>query len=596
MNNMPSHYLDVLPAHPRPQPLESLNSYLKRIACANGIHHIATFSHLAGMREPNRWLELTPALEYGQLGTVTCCSDRELLAMTVFFLGRKFGREQSLGRFLAPNLAQHQRWCPECLAEQGYVKLPWSFVHLSGCPQHGIRLLNACPHCQRALHLKSASLLLFHCPHCAGDLRESDAVELTEPQGQQCQRDWDDLAYLLTAQIWDEQFAVMAAFRQRLGFLRRASGMEAKQFAGLLGLRPRILVALENETASGCGETFDDYLRYVQQLGWVLSDVFRDSAAAGYLHKDDLYAEELLRRAQAAIRQLNAACVPVTQKRVGALLAYEPSALRRYAQIHQLLHNEAAIRDQRTREYEEDLCRRMQQVIQVLNAKGERLTKRKVGLLVGHDPKQIQKFYPDAYRLLTDAVTTYQRQKPLRQAQLLRQVERALAEFREREEAITQKTMAQSLGISERQLATYPGVCARIAEQQRQVHEAWLGALKQRIAGELECLTAQAIFISRGKLAQRLSIADHWFEQYPELMALWRAFDDAQRLRRETDLLARTQAAIDACQAQHVPLTLRRIAALLGLSRTALKRYPRVFALLSVHGLVHTNPDAQLLI
>ena len=359
------HYLDTLPAHPRPQPLESLNSYLKRVACANGIYHVNTFAHLTGIREPRRLLELTPAPDYGQLGEITQCTDGELLAMTVYFLGRKFGREQSLGRFLAPQLAPYQRWCPACLAEQGYAQLPWSFLHLSGCPQHGLRLLEACPHCQRALRFTSASLALHRCPHCAGDLRQSDGVQLTEPEGQQCQHDWDDLAYLLTPQTWDadDQSPVMAAFRQRLGFLRRASGVEAKRFARLLGLRPRILVALENETASGCGETFDDYLRYAQRLGWVLSDVFRDSAAAGYLHKDDLYAAELLRRTHVAIHQLKAAQVPVTQKQVGALLAYEPSALRKYPSIYQLLNTEAAICDQRTREYEEDLCQRMQQVI-----------------------------------------------------------------------------------------------------------------------------------------------------------------------------------------------------------------------------------------
>jgi hypothetical protein len=107
MNEMlSSAYLDVLPAHPRPQPLESLNSYVKRIACANGIHHLNTFSHLTGVREPKHWLELRPAPDYGQLGTVTCCTDTELLVMTVYFLGHKFGREQSLGRFLAPNLSR----------------------------------------------------------------------------------------------------------------------------------------------------------------------------------------------------------------------------------------------------------------------------------------------------------------------------------------------------------------------------------------------------------------------------------------------------------------------------------------------------------
>ena len=228
-----------------------------------------------------------------------------------------------------------------------------------------------------------------------------------------------------------------------------------------------------------------------------------------------------------------------------------------------------------------------------MNAKRERVTKRQVGLLVGHDPKQIQKFYPDAYQILTKAVTTYQRQKPLRQAQQLRQVEQALAAFRERGEAVTQKTMAQQLDISESQLATYPQICARVAKQQRQVHEEWLGALKQRIMSEMECLTAQAVFISRGKLAQRLSMADYWFEQYPELMALWRAFDEAQRLRRETNLVARTQAAISACQMEQVSLTFRTVSDRVGLARASMKRYPRVLALLQAYNLVHPtiSPD-----
>lgn len=43
---------------------------------------------------------------------------------------------------------------------------------------------------------------------------------MTEPEWQQCQCDWDDLAYLLTPQPWeaDTQSLVMAAFRQRLSF------------------------------------------------------------------------------------------------------------------------------------------------------------------------------------------------------------------------------------------------------------------------------------------------------------------------------------------------------------------------------------------
>ena len=43
---MSASYRDVLPAHPQPEPLESLNSYIRRLATANRIQHIHNFAHL----------------------------------------------------------------------------------------------------------------------------------------------------------------------------------------------------------------------------------------------------------------------------------------------------------------------------------------------------------------------------------------------------------------------------------------------------------------------------------------------------------------------------------------------------------------------
>lgn len=399
----------------------------------------------------------------------------------------------------------------------------------------------------------------------------------------------------MTLQEWQQEPSrrVAEAVRQRLGFLRRASGLQAQQVAKALRVRKNSVLAIENETCSGIGKTLHDYLRFVGYLGLKLSDIFRESAEAGYIHKDDLYATEMLHRTQTAISQLKTGDVSVTQKHVGEILGYEPSALRKYPLVHDLLRTEAQIRDKRTPEHEDEMCQQIQEVIQALNAKRERVTKRKVGLLVGCDPKQIQNFYPHAYRILTDAVTAYQRQKPLRTARLLQQVEQALVVFRKRGDAITQKVIAQHLGISESQLASYPEACARIAEQQQEMHEAWLGALKRRLADEMKILTAQNIFVSRGKLAQRLAIADHWFEQYPELMVMWRAFDQAQHLRREADLVARTQAAIFACQAEQIPLTFRKVAEHVGMERGSMKRYPCVLAVLQAHHLVRTKPVAD---
>jgi transcriptional regulator with XRE-family HTH domain len=595
MDTLTHSYLDLLPAHPRPLPLESLHSYLKRLAHLNGIHHIQTFAHFTGLRQPKRLLALHVPPGFGQLGRVTGCTEDELLALTTHFLACKFGREQTPGRFLARSVVQCLRWCPDCLKQQAYYPLLWNFLYLPGCPTHGISFLDVCPHCQQSIALNAAALSLQTCPHCRGDLCQADAEPLTDDEQQLSHQYEDELTYLLTRQEWqqDPSRRVAEAARQRLGFRRRASGFQAQQVAQALSVRKKSVLAIENETRSGIGETLHDYLRFVDYLGLKLSHVFRESAEAGYIHKDELFAEELLHRTRKVIWQLKADAVPVTQKQVGERLGYEHSALRKYPQVHDLLQTEAHIRDQRTPEHEEELCQHIHQHIQRLNAKQERVTKRKVGLLVGYDPKQIQHFYPRAYRILTDAVTAYQHQKPWREAQFLHQLERVLTALRQRGVAMTQIVVADHLGISESQLANYPQACARIAEQQQQSHEAWFGALKRRIADEMEILTTRNILMSRGKLAQHLAIGDHLFEQYPELMTMWRTFDDEQRLQRESEMVARTLAAIFACQAEQIPLTFRTVSDRVGLARASLKRYPRVLAILQAHHLVRTKPVAD---
>lgn len=587
----PAFYLDVLPAHPRPRPLEALHSYVKRIARANGIHHVQTLSHFSQLSEPKRLLALHAPPSFGQLGKVTRCSEMELLALTTHFLACKFGREQTPGRFLARSVVKSLRWCPACLAQDGYYPLPWHFLRIPGCPEHGIRFLEVCPHCQQPIALRTSSLAFDTCPHCHGDLCCASAQPLTNDERQAARQQWAEQVYLLTPQDWeaDSSRQVAAAARQRFGFLRRATGIEAHRLATILSVRKTVVLAIENETRSGLGETLQDYLDYADYLGLRLGDVFRASAEAGYIHKDTLFADEMLRRTQVAIQQLKADDVPVTQKSVGDLMDYEPSALRNYPRIHELLQTEALIRDKRTPLHEGRVCQHIRQVVDNLNENGERVTQRKVGLRVGYDPKQIQKFYPRAYRLLMDAVTTYQRGKPLREAALLRDVQSAVALFRQRGDLITQKAIAHHLGVTDTRLRNCSAVRLLIMEQTGQSRQQWLDDWIQRMSEFMEQRLREKTVISRSRLTEQLGMADHWFDRYPELMTLWRTFDEAQRQQRESDLVDRTRAAICACQTEGILLSFRNVSERVGLERATMKRYPRVLALLQAHNLVRTT-------
>lgn len=184
----------VLPLHPRPQPLESLTSYITRLAEANGLQSINELGALAGgmrlsslKRRPDY-----PAAAYPGLAQITGVPSERWFSMTFFPLVQHFGRSMHphpLHRFLAGSLSPFLRYCPICLAEHtpAYYSLLWRFLVLPGCIEHAAGLLDQCGHCGSPLPLLRPLLQFVKCPTCQGDLRTcepsplgSDVLALTE--------------------------------------------------------------------------------------------------------------------------------------------------------------------------------------------------------------------------------------------------------------------------------------------------------------------------------------------------------------------------------------------------------------------------------
>jgi len=583
-------YLNTLPAHPNPMPLETLNSYLKRLAQANGIRHLATFSHLTGISQPERLLELHPPPDWGYLTQTTHTSPQQLLALTTYYLVHKFGRVISPGRFLARSCSQHLRWCPCCLAEEGYYQLPWQFLLLRACPRHAQPLLDHCPHCQHKIPLKSRTMQLTVCRYCSGDLSQAQGTNLSAEEHRTCQQHWQELVYLLTPQDWQlaPTTEIADAMRQRLGYLRRLQNRKAPQVARALGVSPRILGAMENETQSGLGETFEDYLHYLDYFGLTLKTIFCEAARTGYIHKDVLYANHLFEQAQQVAAKLKQQGIRITHKRVAHGLGHTPSMLRKYPEIHALLCSEAAIRDRLTDAYEDQLYGQAQQVIQTLQARQARPSKRKIALQLGYNSAKICKHYPRVEQLLVSTVNQYQQQKRQAAAQLRWDVHQALQISRQQGLSITQKNVAPYLDVSVTKLGDDPYIQALFAEQQQEAHDCWFEALKERIAQAMNILLEQAIFVSQTKLLIRLQLTKHYFAHYPELNVMWQTFDAEQRQQREARLLERVQKAILSCQQQDIPLTFRAVEKMVGVTRQSMKGYPAVYALLKAHNLVRT--------
>src|SRR5260370_19965217 len=119
-----TYYFDVLPLHPRPEYLESLTSYLMRLAEDNGISSIDGISALCFPQQDRRitrGLADYPPVSFDKLTIVGAFNEEILLTRTFFHLAAKFGRStlpQPISRFLSGCLDQYLRYCPRCFTEQ----------------------------------------------------------------------------------------------------------------------------------------------------------------------------------------------------------------------------------------------------------------------------------------------------------------------------------------------------------------------------------------------------------------------------------------------------------------------------------------------
>ncbi len=241
-------FLDVLPFRPKPRRLESIYSYVMRLAQGNGIQ---TPSHLCrelfpGVRPSNiRLLSDISLTRHDTLGRKTLLTEEELLSTTVCYLLRKFGQfsyDVMHGRFLSGSLSSSLRYCPRCLEQDRdtvlapgsaseldtagiggmaahralldsgpYYRIPWRFLMLEGCPWHKVRLLDRCGHCGEQFEFLHTNLQIAVCPRCDGDLARCKVDPIDDDRLPVIKQRWDDLEFLLLPQPWETDDSYQAA-------------------------------------------------------------------------------------------------------------------------------------------------------------------------------------------------------------------------------------------------------------------------------------------------------------------------------------------------------------------------------------------------
>jgi hypothetical protein len=279
-----TYYFEVLPLHPQPENLESLTSYLMRLAEHNGISSIDGISALCFPHQDRRItrdIADYPPVSFGDLVIAADCTEETLRTTTFFHLAAKFGRAtlpQPTSRFLSGCVGQYLRYCPVCIAEQPvrYYLLSWRFLMVTCCRKHQCRLLETCGHCGEFIPLFTSPFTVGNCPRCRFDLKLCAAVpESDEGKLEASTQAYNDLVFLLTPQPWEaDSTSVIKWVGRRLAHIRHMKQRTAVEVARQIGVTLTIVEGIERGNFQGRGATLQSYFKYAHYLCLSLNEVF----------------------------------------------------------------------------------------------------------------------------------------------------------------------------------------------------------------------------------------------------------------------------------------------------------------------------------
>lgn len=175
----------LLPVRPKPKFEESFSSWLTRVAWSNGIPpgpfcHRLLSHHLNWTRDADRPID--PATL--QILSRMTCTPLSLLAETTVQHYENLLFDQttpqiaqsmitSLGLYHRTHRKFGQTYCPRCLVNDGYYRLPWRFVLITTCTTHQEPLCDRCWKCGASVCLHSDK---WHCCNICGTDRRHAPV------------------------------------------------------------------------------------------------------------------------------------------------------------------------------------------------------------------------------------------------------------------------------------------------------------------------------------------------------------------------------------------------------------------------------------
>jgi DNA-binding XRE family transcriptional regulator len=314
--------------------------------------------------------------------------------------------------------------------------------------------------------------------------------------------------------------------------------------------------------------------------------------------------DELVEKVQVAIRLLEARGQPITKRSIAGIVQHSVQTLRAYPRVGALWEEHVAKEGHqrqlgKARLREQELVDKVTQAIKQLMALGKAITQSAVSQLVGVSVSSLR-CYPSVRVLLSQATQEW-RQKNiteggLREETLVTEVLKATEQVKSSERPVTSAAIAEILQRSLEELNTYPKIKsileqvqeaekARVQQIRRQLREAEL--LKQ-IEEAVYSLESSGQPITKAAVGQIIHVLPTTFMHFPGIQAFWTQLT-ARRHQRETEqkrlregmLLKQVEGAIGLLVLRGQSVTQPAIQSLVGVSISALKKYPSVKLLLA---------------
>lgn len=520
---------DRLPIHPAPLPLETFTSYVLRLAYANGAQTLREFfAKSAPIRYQNRGIADLPPTAMNWLAQLTGHPEARLWETTFQPLFTKLNTKYT-SSFLSESTSYQLRYCPQCLAEALYFRLPWRFLQLAGCPHHGCHLLDVCSHCRNPQPLWSSPMGMGQCPNCGEMLHTCHSSQMTSDKRKQVQTRFDDLRYLLTKQTWerDPGFAVMS-IGPWLGFVRRQRHLLRVDLANQQGVSSDIFGHIER-LLPHTQSSFAAYTAYIDALNltWrevleVVLERFRNRP----VNVDQLWSDELLRRTEQAIQTLCDKQERVTYTAVARLAQVSPKTLHKNPDIVALIepYEYAGTPSHWKQQRGAFLYEKTHALIQRLCEQNVPITQAAIEQGVGMGVRNLR-LYPKV-RTLIDVYTgknSIPERRLAREAVLIQRAERIIAERWERDERITLTSVAHALGLGVTTITTgrYPSLKILIQEagEKQRLHRFQVreDRLLEQVEVAIEQMTRDGELVTHETVATKLGMPRSSLATHPRV-------------------------------------------------------------------------------